>query len=125
MIKAQGIGWRLFVDISKEEFPILIGGEYSAVHLTKEEWKSLVPLVFELIEQFHQYKNKVVGDESIVLQLEKAPWTICLEGFDNSLTLKLSFSENRINSRGFEMYWPIQSADPFVQAMRLMWDSYQ
>ena len=125
MIHKEGIGWRLVIDHSKKDFPILIGGDCYSVQLSLNEWNSLGPLIFDLIDQFKSYKNKYTTDESIILELEKDPWRACIEGIDEDWSLKLTLSGDYLKVRGFEMYWPMPSAEAFVSAMRTMWDSYQ
>ena len=123
MIRKEGIGWCLYIDSTKTNFPVVIGGECSSVQLTFQEWNSLVPLIIDLIENFKEHQNKFIQDESIVLEIEKESWRACLEAFKDSWSLKLVLKENTLNLRGFEMYWPIQSAQDFVSAMRSVWDS--
>tara|TARA_Y100001968_G_scaffold122984_1_gene111913 strand:- start:289 stop:666 length:378 start_codon:yes stop_codon:yes gene_type:complete len=125
LIEAKGIGWRIAIDTTKEIFPILIGGDCISIELTKKEWITLVPLLIDLIDQFNVCKNKFVTDESIVLEIEKGQWKLCLEAINDLWSLKIILLGDGLIRRGFEMYWPIPSAEPFAFEMRKMWDSYQ
>ena len=123
MIHEEGIGWRLIIDLSKEQFPVLIGGDNAAVELTKKEWNALVPLLIDLLTEFKKYENNSFGDESIILEMQKDIWIACLEGKNDSWSLKIILIGDSLSRRGIEMYWPIQSAQQFVLAMRKMWES--
>tara|TARA_Y100001968_G_C19380929_1_gene730287 strand:+ start:206 stop:595 length:390 start_codon:yes stop_codon:yes gene_type:complete len=125
LIEEKGIGWRLVIDNSKKDFPILIGGDCISVELRRNEWEALVPLLSELIDQFKEYEKNFYTDEAIILEKEKDQWSLCLEGINNAWSLKLVFASHDLTRRGFQMYWPIPSAEAFVFAMRKMWDSYQ
>ena len=125
MIEDKGIGWRIAIDNSEKEFPILIGGESIAVKLTNEEWNELVAILRDITHRYKEFEPNSFTDESLVLEIEKDSWWICLEGLNDSWSLKLIFSGDKLNIRSFEMYWPIQSAATFVSSMLRMWDSYQ
>tara|TARA_Y100001968_G_C19272139_1_gene674798 strand:+ start:592 stop:969 length:378 start_codon:yes stop_codon:yes gene_type:complete len=123
--KEEGSGWRLVEDSSRGEFSILIGSEFCSVEITNDEWLSMVPLLFDLIDQHKEYQNQLLAEESINLEMERENWWASLDGGKDSWSLKLIFNGNRSQIRSFEMYWPIQTAQTFVLAVRKMWDSYQ
>ena len=123
-LKYEGQGWRLAMDPSKGEFCFLLGGDSWAIEITSKEWNNLVPLVIDLTNQHNEYKKYMVSEESIIFELERYQWWGCLNGDKDFWSLKLILNGNEINNRGIEMYWPIQSAQDFVLAMRNMWDSF-
>lgn len=125
LIEEKGIGWRLAIDHSKKKFPVVIGGECISVQLSLVEWASLAKLIFDLREKFQEYTNNFSSDEAFILESERDSWWSCFEGANDSWSLKIRFAGDGLGERGFEMYWPIPSAQDFVSAMRIMWDSYQ
>ncbi len=125
MIEEEGTGWRLAKDSLRGEFPVLIGGNFWSTELTENEWNSLMLLLIDLIKQHDQYKNQLMKEELITLEIEREPWWACIDGGRESWSLKLILSGDRRNRRGIEMYWPIPEAQAFVSAMRTMWDSSQ
>ncbi len=125
MIQEEGQGWRLARDPSRKNFPILIGGEGWALELTKDEWRSLVLLINDLLAQLQQLESQLMKEELISLEMERLPWWACVDGDRLAWSLKLIFQDHENRSRGFEVFWPIPSAQAFVAAMRTMWDCYQ
>ena len=63
MIQSEGPGWRLARDLSRKDFPVLIGGEGWAIELTEQEWTSLVPLINDLTDQHQQLENQLMAEE--------------------------------------------------------------
>ncbi len=123
MIQEEGPGWRLARDTSRTNYSFLIGGEAWAIELTEPEWKTLVNLVNELINQHSQIENQLMDEETIRLELERSPWWGCLDGNKFSWSLKLIFYEEKDDKRGFEAFWPMPASQAMVSAMRTMWDS--
>ena len=125
MLAREGPGWRLARDPLRGEFSVLIGGDSWAIELTESEWSQLVLLVSDLINQHHGYKNRLMNEEEITLEIERLPWWGCLNGNKNSWSLKLILTGDSSQKRGVEMYWPIPIAQSMASEMRIMWDSCQ
>ncbi|ABX09479.1 DUF1818 family protein [Prochlorococcus marinus] len=126
MIEHEGPGWRLAWDPSKKNYPFLIGGENWAFEVSEREWKILVQIINELIDQHQSLKNQLMPEESISLELERTPCWACIEGNKNSWSLKLILEgddSDGYQSRSVEMYWPIPIAQMITAGLRKMWDS--
>ena len=119
----EGPGWRLARDISRNPFPVLIGGEGWAFELTENEWKVLVPVIGELLEQHRNIESQLMPDESICLEMEREPWWVCLEGDRHAWTIKVVLEGGLESIRGVEGFWPAPASQAMALAMRTMWDS--
>ncbi len=124
MICHEGKGWRLELNESKKNFPVLIGGENWAVELSKNEWEGLALVVFKLIDQYDYLKNSLMREEKIFIEIDIAPWWACIDGTKEHWRLKLILSGEQCNGRGLEIFWPEPAAQAIVSVMRIMWDSY-
>ncbi len=60
MIQHEGPGWRLERNISRKNFPVLIGGENWAFELTETEWSNLRSVICSLIDQYEGIKNTLM-----------------------------------------------------------------
>ena len=123
MIKKEGPGWRIIKDLSRNNFPILIGGESWAIELNQYEWRTLVKVVVDLSDQYTNIKDQLMGDEDITLELETNPWLGILKGDQHGWNLKLILDSSDSWNRGAEVYWPRDVTFQLVNAMRTMWDS--
>ena len=123
MIKKEGLGWRIIRDSSRDNFSTLIGGENWAIELNKYEWESLVTVVIDLSNQYKSVKGQLMGDEDIILELERSPWLAILKGDQYGWILKLILSASGLLNRGAEIYWPRNVTNHVANAMRTMWDS--
>ncbi len=127
MINQEGPGWRLVLDSSRKNFPVLIGGDNWAIELTEYEWNALLPLVCELLDQRQKLKDQLMAEESLCCELERSPWWACMDGEGSSCDLKLILQDygDEKKSRGAEVYWPIPAAAAITSAMKIIWDSNQ
>ena len=123
MIKKEGPGWRIIRDSTRDNFPILIGGESWAIELSESEWKSLVKVVIDLSDQYKNIKDQLMGDEDITLELVSNPWLAILKGDQYGWKLKLILESGDSRSRGAEVSWPRNVTLHISNAMRSMWDS--
>ena len=123
MIKKEGLGWRIIIDTSRDNFSTLIGGETWAIELNKSEWENLVKAVIDLSDQYKSVKDQLMGDEDITLELERRPWLAILNGDQYGWNLRLILSASGLFNRGAEVYWPRHVTNNVVNAMRSMWDS--
>ncbi len=123
MIKKEGPGWRIIRDLSRDNFPTLIGGENWAIELNKSEWENLVKIVLDLSDQYKSVKEQLMGDEDITLELERNPWLAILKGDKHGWNLRLILSSSGLLSRGVEVYWSRNVTNHVANAMRTMWDS--
>ncbi len=124
MIQHEGNGWRLEINESKTDFPVLIGAENFSVELSKIEWSSLEQVILKLLEQFCSLKNSLMIEEKIFIELEISPWWGCLNGTKEDWSLKLILSGKDCHGRGVEILWPHPASEAIVSIMRIMWDSY-
>ena len=123
MIKKEGPGWRIIRDLSRDNFPTLIGGETWAIELNQYEWETLVKVVIDLSDQYIDIKDQLMGEEDITLELESTPWLAILKGDQNGWNLKLVLDSNDSSNRGAEVFWPRSVTFRVVHALRTMWDS--
>ena len=122
MIELEGPGWRLARDSSRDNFPVLIGGEGWALELTEQEWQALILLVNDLLNEYKKLESQLMPDESISLELERESWWGCLDGDKNSWSLQFVFQQSHNQIRGFEACWPDPASKAITAAMRNMWD---
>ena len=123
MIKKEGPGWRIIRDSARGNFSTLIGGESWAIELTQSEWESLVKVVIDLSNQYHNIKDQLMGEEDITLELESNPWLAILKGDQYGWTLKLILDSTDSFNRAAEVSWPRDVTVLVTNAMRTMWDS--
>ena len=123
MEQKEGNGWRIAKDFSRGDFSILIGGEGWATELNEYEWKILVPLVNELIDQYKIQESQLMEEETIVLEMERKPWWASLEVKKEYWDLRLILYGDGCLRRGVEMSWPTNAAKAITSEMRTMWDS--
>ena len=123
MIKKEGLGWRIIIDSSRDNFSTLIGGETWAIELNKFEWKTLVRVLVDLSDQYKSVKEQLMGDEDITLELERSPWLAILKGDQYGWDIRLILSSSCLSDRGAEVYWPRNVTNHVVNEMRIMWDS--
>ena len=123
MIKNEGPGWRIFRDLSRDNFSTLIGGEAWAIELNQFEWTNLVGVVIDLSDQYKEVKDQLMGEESITLELERSPWFAILKGDQYGWNLKLILNSGFSLDRGVEVFWPRTVTKEVTNAMRTMWDS--
>tara|TARA_B100000214_G_scaffold363991_1_gene330078 strand:- start:431 stop:811 length:381 start_codon:yes stop_codon:yes gene_type:complete len=123
VFKKEGPGWRIIIDLSRENFSTLIGGESWAIELTKSEFKSLARVVIDLSDQYENIKDQLMGDEDITLELESNPWFAILKGDQFGWNLKLILKCSHTSIRGAEVCWPRNVTKHVTNAMRIMWDS--
>ena len=121
MVKDQK-RWRLFRDFKKGKFCFLIGVDNWSIELQKSEFYSLYLLLLRINEQLLVIKDQLMDEESIILELEKLPWYIQLEGKKDEWSLRFVF-ESQEQTRSFEMYWPIPIAQNLSYEIKNMWES--
>ena len=114
--------WRLLRDYKKGKFCFLIGVDNWSIELQKSEFESLCSLLVRINEQLLGIKNELMDEESIVLELERLPWYIELEGNKNKWSLRFVF-DSQDQTRSFEMYWPIPIAQTLFYEIKKMWES--
>ncbi len=114
--------WRLLRDFKKGKFCFLIGVDNWSIELQKSEFYSLYLLLLRIDEQLLGFKNQLMDEESISMELEQLPWYIELEGKKNDWSLRFVF-ESQDQTRSFEMYWPIPIAQNLFYEIKKMWES--
>ena len=114
--------WRLRKDINKGKFCFLIGVNNWAIELQKHEFESLYKLLITLNNQLLQIRDELMDEEFINLEIEQLPWYGELEGKKYEWNLRLIF-ESSEQTRSFEMYWPIQTAENLFYEIKNMWES--
>jgi len=113
---------RVLRDFKKGKYCYLIGVDNCSIELQKSEFHSLYLLLLRINEQLLAIKNELMDEESISLELEQLPWYIELEGKKNEWSLRLVF-ESQEQTRSFEMYWPIPTAQNLFYEIKKMWES--
>ena len=73
-MQAEGAGWRLAVDPSRDGYQALIGGEGWAIELSLDELASLSSLCLRLQEQHLALADQLMAEEAIEIALEQGPW---------------------------------------------------
>ena len=121
MVKDQK-RWRLLKDFKKGKFCFLIGVDNWSIELQRSEFNALYLLLLRINEQLIGIKNELMDEESITLKLEQLPWFIELEGKKNEWSLRFVF-ESQDQTRSFEMYWPIPTAQNLFYEIKNMWES--
>ena len=86
MVKDQK-NWRLLKDFKKGKYCFLIGIDNWSIELQKTEFYSLYLLLLRINEQLLVVKDQLMDEECIILELEKLPWYIQLEGKKNEWSL--------------------------------------
>ena len=122
MIQQEGPGWRLARDLSRKDFPFLIGGESWAVELTEMEVKGLYALLVELEHQYMLIRDQLMEEESITLELEQQEWWGCLDGTRERWGLQVVLQANEMQRRGLEGAWPAPAAQAFFAALKTVLD---
>ena len=125
VIKQEGSGWRLAWDPSRQNFPILLGGQGWACELSEFEWQCFVQLVLDLVDEHKKMKQQLMSEESVSLEIERESCWGCLEGNKDKWSLHVLFQSEGDKVRSFEASRPSPIAKDFVHGMRNMWDSYQ
>ena len=123
MVKDQK-RWRLLKDLKKGKFCFLIGVDNWSIELQKSEFNSLYLSLLRINEQLLVVKDELMDEESIILELDKLPWYIHLEGKKNEWSLRFVF-ESQEQTRSFEMYWPIPLAQNLFCEIKKMWESME
>ncbi len=121
MVKNQN-RYKLLRDFKKGKFCFLISVDNWSIELQKSEFQSLYLLLIKIHEQLLGIKNELMDEESITLELEQLPWYIELEGKKNEWSLRFVF-ESQDQTRSFEMYWPIPTAQNLFYEIKNMWES--
>ena len=114
--------WRLCRDFKKGKFCFLIAVDNWAIELQKSEFNSLYFLLLRINKQLSDIKDELMDEEFITLELEQLPWYIELEGNKNEWSLRFVF-ESKDQTRSFEMYWPMQTAQNLFFEIKKMWES--
>ena len=114
--------WRLLRDSKKGKFSYLIGVDNWSIELQKSEFDSLYLLLIRINKQLLDIQNELMEEETINLELEQLPWYIQLEGKKNEWSLRFIF-ESQDQTRSFEMYWPIPTAQNLFYEIKKMWES--
>jgi len=114
--------WRLCKDFKKGKFCFLIGVDNWSIELQKSEFNSLYFLLIRINKQLLDIKDELMDEEFITLELEQLPWYIVLEGKKNEWSLRFVF-ESKDQTRSFEMYWPIPTAQNLFFEIKKMWES--
>ena len=114
--------WRLCKDFKKGKFCFLIGVDNWSIELQKSEFNSLYFLLIRINKQLLDIEDELMDEEFITLELEQLPWYIVLEGKKNEWSLRFVF-ESKDQTRSFEMYWPIPTAQNLFFEIKKMWES--
>ena len=96
---------------------MLIGGADWAVELSAAEAESLRAAVADLVEQHAALVDQLMAEESISLELERAPWWLAIEGDRAAWGLKLVLSPAP-GQRAFEGGWPAPASQAFSAALQ-------
>ena len=112
-MQAEGAGWRLAVDPSRDGYQALIGGEGWAIELSLDELVSLSTLCGRLQEQHLAIADQLMAEEAIEIALEQGPWWLELSGDRERWGLRFVLSSPK--GRGAEGMWqPPASAELFL-----------
>ena len=103
-MQAEGPGWRLAVDPSREGYQALIGGQDWAIELTLDELAALSSLCERLQEQHLAIADQLMAEESIEIAMEREPWWVELSGDRQRWCLRFVLSSP--NGRSAEGMWP-------------------
>ena len=114
--------WILRKDTKKGKFCFLIGVNNWAIELQKNEFELLYKLLIKLNNQFLEIKDELMDEEFINLEIEQLPWYAELEGKKSEWNLRLIF-ESMEQTRSFQMYWPIPTAETLFYEIKNMWES--
>ena len=118
LIQHEGPGWRLVRDLNRGNYSVLVGGLSWAFELTEAEWICLSDIVLELVDQHRVLVDQLMLEESIELELDRAPWWCCLDGDRASWSLSVVLSAP--DARSVEGRWPSPAAQAMAAAMRTL-----
>jgi len=116
-IEREGPGWRLAWDPGRQPFPVLIAGAGWAVELSGAEAEALRRAVADLVEQHAALVDQLMAEESISLELERAPWWLAIDGDRLSWGLQVVLSPEQ-GQRAFEGAWPAPASQAFNAALQ-------
>lgn len=118
LIQQEGPGWRLVRDPDRTPFSVLVGGLDWAFELTDEEWTSLADVLTSLVDQHRALADQLMEEESIELELDRAPWWGCLDGTREAWSLTVVLSAPM--GRSVEGCWRPPAAQAMAAAMRTL-----
>lgn len=118
LIQQEGPGWRLVRDSDRAPFSVLVGGLDWAFELSDDEWTSLADVVISLVDQHRALVDQLMDEESIELELDRAPWWGCLEGTREAWSLSVVLSATM--GRSVEGSWRPPAAQAMAAAMRTL-----
>ena len=117
MIQLEGEGWRLVWRADFQPFSVLIGGQGWAAELTAAEATALAAAVADLVNEHKALVDQLLVEESISLELERAPWWLALEGDRQKWSLKGVLSPEA-GQRALEVSWSGAASAAFCQALQ-------
>lgn len=117
MIAREGEGWRLAWDGSRQPFAVLIGGDGWAVELSHTEAQALQAGVADLLAQHAALVDQLMAEESISLELERAPWWLEIDGDRERWGLRVVLTPAP-GQRAFEGSWPDPASRGFSLALQ-------
>ena len=118
LIQHEGPGWRLVRDPDRGDYSVLVGGLDWAFELAESEWISLSDIVLALVDQHRALVDQLMVEESIELELDRAPWWCCLNGDRESWSLSVVLTAS--DARSVEGRWPSPASQAMAAAMRTL-----
>lgn len=113
----EGPGWRFCVDLQRQPYPVLIGGEGWAVELSLAEAADLRRGALQLSTELTAIADQLMAEESITLELERGSLWLELEGQPGSLALRFVLQPGA-GARGVEGAWAAIATAPLLAALR-------
>lgn len=113
----EGKGWRLALETSRQPFSVLIGGQDWASELTAAEALQLRDGIDALLQQLEAIADRLLEEETISLELERAPWWLCLDGNRVHWSLRFVLTPEP-GQRAIEAGWLEQASAAISSALR-------
>jgi hypothetical protein len=117
LIEREGRGWRLAWDPSRDPYGVLIGGDGWAAELTLDEAETLRHGLSDLVAQHASLQDQLMVEESISLELERAPWWLAIDGDRQGWALRILLMPSP-GRRAFEGSWSDPAARAFTAALQ-------
>ncbi|MEB3239916.1 MAG: DUF1818 family protein [Cyanobacteriota bacterium] len=116
-----GEGWRLRLDPERQPFFLLIGGRDWAAELTAPEGQRLQLAIVTLMEQLQLVSERLMPEETIVLEHECQGLWLELSGWPQRWSLRFVLQDpdgDRGRLRGLEGGWDAAASMAFAAALQ-------
>jgi hypothetical protein len=113
----EGEGWRLAFEAGRQPFSVLIGGQDWASELTAAEALQLRDGLDALLQQLEAIADRLLEEETISLELERAPWWLSLDGNGRTWSLRFVLTPEP-GQRAIEAGWPEEASAAISSALR-------